>query len=129
MLFRIEETTDCSGIKATGPPCAPSAIRPSPQARGDREYRGSKSPKTQTAKTHRQRTKIPRPEIPAGGQTTMRGRKPSLMKIHKPKPALDAPAKAPRCPAILKGEARREWRRLVPLLLERGTIAEQDRAA
>ena len=60
----------------------------------------------------------------------MRGRKPNPLKIHPGQRAADQPpAKAPTCPKILQGEARREWRRITRLLLDRGTIAELDRTA
>lgn len=44
---------------------------------------------------------------------------------HEPKPAQAAPS----CPRFLKGEARREWRRMVALLLPLGLLTRVDRAA
>ena len=39
-----------------------------------------------------------------------------------------APIAAPSCPEFLDPVARQEWRRIVPLLLEAGSIAKLDRA-
>src|SRR5690606_5520585 len=36
---------------------------------------------------------------------------------------------APKCPSHLKGEARREWKRIAPELVELGVLARVDRAA
>jgi P27 family predicted phage terminase small subunit len=69
----------------------------------------------------------------------MRGRKPkpSHLKVvsgnagkralnsREPRPAIAAPSP----PAVLRGEARREWRRVVPMLEAIGVLAEIDRAA
>ncbi|MEZ4699249.1 MAG: phage terminase small subunit P27 family [Rhodothermales bacterium] len=38
-------------------------------------------------------------------------------------------AAVPKCPSFLKGEARREWRRIVPELQEMGLLSRIDRAA
>lgn len=39
------------------------------------------------------------------------------------------PCEAPKPPRNLKGEALREWRRVIPLLVDAGGIAQVDRAA
>ena len=69
------------------------------------------------------------------------GRKPLPKKLHiiKGNPgkrsldALDrgvsAPVRAPSCPSHLSDEAKREWRRIVPLLKKLGTIAMVDRSS
>jgi P27 family predicted phage terminase small subunit len=60
----------------------------------------------------------------------MRGRKPNYKtlqdraKDNKPQ----APLAVPRCPAVLKGEAKNEWRRMTGLLFEQGIIADLDRS-
>ncbi len=57
----------------------------------------------------------------------MRGRKPSLktLKAEQPK---TAPLAIPRCPAMLKGEARKEWDRMMALLYDLGLVANLDRS-
>jgi P27 family predicted phage terminase small subunit len=69
----------------------------------------------------------------------MRGRKPKPSRLRivggnagrrpintrEPKPAIAAPS----APAVLRGEARREWRRVVPMLEAMGVLAAIDRAA
>jgi P27 family predicted phage terminase small subunit len=60
----------------------------------------------------------------------MRGRKPNYQTIqdrakdNKPQ----APLVVPRCPAVLKAEARNEWRRMTGLLFDLGIIADLDRS-
>ncbi len=69
----------------------------------------------------------------------MRGRKPkpTALKIAEGNPGkralpADEPSPdpvAPKCPTHLRGEARREWKRLVPLLEELGLISKIDMVA
>ena len=41
----------------------------------------------------------------------------------------EVPPGEPRCPAVLDGEARAEWERIVPELLDAGVLTQIDRAA
>jgi len=42
---------------------------------------------------------------------------------------LEFEPKAPKRPASLKGEAKAEWNRIIPLLVDKGVVSEVDRAA
>jgi P27 family predicted phage terminase small subunit len=59
----------------------------------------------------------------------MRGRKPTYTTIqkHGKNENRQAPLAVPRCPALLKGEAKNEWRRMTSLLFDLGIIADLDR--
>ncbi len=61
----------------------------------------------------------------------MRGPKPKPPGMSKRRPDRpDSPEPAlPRCPAHLRGEARREWVRMGRLLLAHGLVTELDKAA
>jgi P27 family predicted phage terminase small subunit len=56
----------------------------------------------------------------------LQGTKPhtSTAKTHS-----DVPASAPRMPGHLTPEARKEWKRVLPMLLERGSMTDGDAAA
>ena len=62
----------------------------------------------------------------------MRGRTPKRPSHHavignrKPPTNPDAPAGVPTCPAWLSAEAKREWRRVVPILSESGVLTLMD---
>lgn len=56
----------------------------------------------------------------------MRGRKPRPQ-LHRDDEPTFTPA-APTCPPSLKGEARKEWRRVVRQLLDLGTLSPLDRS-
>lgn len=63
--------------------------------------------------------------------------KPTKMKLiqgtYRPdrsvKNELSPPADVPKCPTFIKGEARREWKRIVPELAALGILSRIDRAA
>ena len=69
----------------------------------------------------------------------MRGRKPkpTTLRILEGNPGKrslidgppQAPAKIPECPCFLDDEARAEWLRMAPVLLEMGLLTPADRAA
>jgi P27 family predicted phage terminase small subunit len=60
----------------------------------------------------------------------MRGRKPDYRTL-QPKAGEErpkAPVEIPTCPTAIRGEARREWRRMAALLFDLGLIAKLDRS-
>jgi P27 family predicted phage terminase small subunit len=77
-------------------------------------------------------------EIMNGGRRQGSGRKPKPLAIHKlegtyreDRQGTDHPAPdvcIPEMPSFLKGEAKKEWKRLSPLLAAKGCLTEWDRS-
>lgn len=66
-----------------------------------------------------------RPPVPANILKLRGTDRPDRVRDDEPQPTVEAPS----CPSWLGKEAKREWRRVVPLLLENRVLTKLDRAA